>query len=167
MTRAVLISAAAGAIAMCLAGIATSSTATAIARLTLLGAALGAVAYVDLREHRIPNRVVLPAAIACGALLLAERVNPAELLPALAVVAVLLIVSLIAPAALGMGDVKLALLLALGLSGDSVAAIAAGFALAALYSVVLLARHGPAARSTALPLGPFLAGGAFLTATLA
>lgn len=165
--RPALPAAAAGMTAMVAAGIATSSTPTTLVRLTVLGAALGAISHHDLREHRIPNRIVLPATIACGALLLAERVQLASLLPALGLVVALLIVSLVAPAALGMGDVKLALLLAIGLDGDGTTAIAAGFAIAALYAVALIARHGAAARSTALPLAPFLAGGAFLTASLA
>jgi prepilin signal peptidase PulO-like enzyme (type II secretory pathway) len=38
----------------------------------------------------------------------------------------------------------------------------AGFLAALVPSVVLLARHGSAARKMAIPLGPFLAGGALL-----
>ncbi len=81
-------------------------------------------------------------------------------MPALVLVAALAVVSLAAPAALGMGDVKLALLLAVGIGDDAVTALVAGFALAAAYALVLLARHGRAAARTALPLAPFLATGA-------
>jgi leader peptidase (prepilin peptidase)/N-methyltransferase len=167
MSRGALTATAAGTAAMLAAGITTSQAPATVVRLMVLGAALGAITHDDLREHRIPNRIVLPATIACAALLLADHVDPAALLPALALVAALLIVSLVAPVALGMGDVKLALLLALGLDGDATTAIVTGFALAAAYGVVLLARHGAAARTTALPLAPFLAGGAILTASLA
>lgn len=167
MIRSALPATAAGMTTMLAAAIATSSTPTTLIRLTVLGAALGTITHHDLREHRIPNRIVLPATGACGALLVAEHVELAALLPALVLVVVLLIVSVVAPAALGMGDVKLALLLAIGLDGDGTTAIAAGFALAAIYAVVLIARRGAAARSTALPLAPFLAGGALLTASLA
>ena len=38
----------------------------------ILGVALGAVVATDLAEHRIPNRIVVPAAIACAALLAAR-----------------------------------------------------------------------------------------------
>lgn len=167
MSRGAPTAAAAGTAAMLAVGIATSQAPTTVVRLAVLGAALGAITPHDLREHRIPNRIVLTATLACATLLLADHVDLTALLPALVLVAVLLIVSLLAPAALGMGDVKLALLLAVGLDGDAATAIITGFALAAAYSVVLLARHGAAARTTALPLAPFLAGGAILTASLA
>jgi hypothetical protein len=39
-----------------------------LVRLTLLGAALGAVVESDLFERRIPNRIVVPAAFACAAM---------------------------------------------------------------------------------------------------
>lgn len=151
---------------MLAAGIATGQTSAPVLRLMVLGAALGAITDDDVREHRIPNRIVVPATMVCGSLLLADHVDLAALAPALVLVAALLVVSLVAPAGLGMGDVKLALLIAVGLDGEGTAAIAAGFALAAGYTVVLLARRGAAARATALPLAPFLAGGALLTASL-
>lgn len=166
MSRGALAATAAGTGAMLAAGIVAGRTPTTVARLVVLGAALGAITHYDLHEHRIPNRIVLPATIACAALLLADHVDLTALLPALALIAALLIVSLLAPAALGMGDVKLTLLLAIGLDGDATTAIVTGFALAAAYGAVLLARHGAAARTTALPLAPFLASGALLTASL-
>jgi len=151
---------------MLAAGIATGRTSAAVLRLMVLGAALGAITVQDVREHRIPNRIVVPATIVCGALLLVDHVDLVALAPALVIVAALLVVSVVAPTALGMGDVKLALLITVGLDGEGTAAIATGFGLAAGYAVVLLARRGAAARATALPLAPFLAGGALLVASL-
>lgn len=138
----------------------TDAEDAAVTRLAVLGAALGAVVVIDLREHRIPNAIVLPAATACAALLAVERAALGPLVPGLVLVAILAAVSLAAPAALGMGDVKLALLLALGIGADAVTALSAGFVLAAVYAVVLLARYGGRAARTALPLAPFLATGA-------
>lgn len=139
---------------------ATGAEPAAVARLALLGATLGAVVVIDLREHRIPNAIVLPTAAACAALLVLERAAISPLVPGLVLVAVLAAIALAAPAALGMGDVKLALLLALGIGDAAVTALSAGFVLAAVYAAALLARHGRSAARTALPLAPFLATGA-------
>lgn len=166
MTGRDLTLAGAGAVAFATAALATDEPAVATVRLTLLGAALGAAASIDMREHRVPNWIVGPASIACLALLVAGRVDLVALAPALVPVVALLTISLIAPAALGMGDVKLALLLVLGVDGDAPVALAAGFALAAACAVLLLARDGRAAGRRALPLGPFLATGALAATAL-
>jgi leader peptidase (prepilin peptidase) / N-methyltransferase len=84
------------------------------------------------------------------------------LLIGLAIVGTLLLVALAWPAALGMGDVKLALLIVAGLDGGASRAFAAGLVLAALAAVLVIVRSGPAARHRALPLAPFLAAGSLL-----
>ena len=58
---------------------------------------------------------------------------------------------------MGMGDVKLAGLMGFFLIGAVVPALLIGFAAGALVGVVLIARHGAAARKRAIPFGPFLA----------
>ena len=78
------------------------------------------------------------------------------------VVAALLVLSLARPEALGMGDVKLALLLVLGLDGRGVVALVLALALAAGFGCLLLLRFGGAARSRKLPLAPFFAAGALI-----
>jgi hypothetical protein len=70
--------------------------------------------------------------------------------------AVLLGVALARPDALGMGDVQLALLLAVGLDVDAPWPLVLNLILAVLGGVGLLARYGRAAGCTALPLAPFL-----------
>ena len=127
-----------------------------VARLAVLGGALAAVAVYDGKERRIPNRIVLPAAAVCGALALADGAHVA-LVVGLGVVAALLLVSLLRPGSFGMGDVKLVLLIVLGLDGDALAALVLGIALAALAGLVLLVRDGRGAWRTSLPLAPFLA----------
>ena len=131
-----------------------------LVRLLILGTALGALVAIDLAEHRIPNRIVLPASLACAALLAAEGVHPGQLAAGLAVVVVLLAMSLVWPASFGMGDVKLALLLVAGLGKVGVAALILGLAMAALFGGLLLLRYGPSASSRSLPLAPFLSSGA-------
>jgi leader peptidase (prepilin peptidase)/N-methyltransferase len=113
-----------------------------LARLALVGAALGAAALYDLGGRRIPNRLVLPASAACLALTLGSGTSLFVLLVGLAIVVSLLMVSLRSPRALGMGDVKLALLIVVGLDGDAARAFAVGLAFAALAAAVLLVRHG-------------------------
>jgi len=134
----------------------------ALVRLTLLGAALGAVVESDLAERRIPNRIVVPAAFACAAEWAASGIALFAVAEGLVLVLALLALSLFRPEALGMGDVKLALLLVLGLDGRAVVALLVALALAAGFGLVLLVRFGRSAASRKLPLAPFFAAGALL-----
>jgi leader peptidase (prepilin peptidase) / N-methyltransferase len=61
-----------------------------------------------------------------------------------------------------MGDVKLALLLGVGLGVDAAMALLLGSLAAAPAAVWILATRGLAARSETIPLGPFLAVGGVL-----
>src|SRR5439155_20710339 len=67
MTTRRLIAAAAGAMTFALCAVVLHLSPLALVRLTLLGAALGAVVESDLDERRIPNRIVVPTAAACAA----------------------------------------------------------------------------------------------------
>jgi leader peptidase (prepilin peptidase)/N-methyltransferase len=154
-----------GAAAFVLLGVLHGANAVALTRLAVVGAALAAAAVIDLREHRIPNRIVLPAAAACAVL-----AGPGILrhsLAALALVAVLLLLALVQPAALGMGDIKAALLIALALGAAAVPALVIGLGLAAATGAALMLRYGRSALATALPLAPFLAAGAALALAIA
>ena len=73
----------------------------------------------------------------------------------------LLVVALAYPAGLGMGDVKLALLLGAALGATVAVALMVGLLAALVPAVVLIVRQGQkAARKTAIPFAPFLAFGA-------
>jgi prepilin signal peptidase PulO-like enzyme (type II secretory pathway) len=63
---------------------------------------------------------------------------------------------------MGMGDVKLALLMGAALGKSVSVALLAGMIFALVPSVVLLARHGSAARKMGIPFAPFLALGSVL-----
>jgi prepilin signal peptidase PulO-like enzyme (type II secretory pathway) len=63
---------------------------------------------------------------------------------------------------MGMGDVKLALLLGAGLGKVVGVGLMLGMVTALFASTVLFARHGLAARKMAIPFGPFLAFGAIV-----
>lgn len=165
MTTRALIAALAGGATFATPGLLASTNSLMLTRLTVLGAALVAAAFYDLTQRRIPNRIVLPAAAGCGALTLAAGA-PLSLLAGLATVLVLVVVSLRWPAALGMGDVKLALLLVLGLDGSALRALALGLALAALAGIALIVRQGSTAWKASLPLAPFIAVGALAAVIL-
>jgi leader peptidase (prepilin peptidase) / N-methyltransferase len=137
-----------------------------LARLLILGTALGALVAIDLAEHRIPNRIVVPASLACAGLIAAGGVHPGQLVAGLVVVLLLLGLSLIWPASFGMGDVKLALLLVVGLGGIAALALLLGLSLAALFGGLLILRYGRSAISRSLPLAPFLTSGAVVVVLL-
>lgn len=131
----------------------------------LIGAALSVVLVVlgaiDLGQRLIPNRIVLPAAAA----ILVARVLSGTPRPSMfvfgAIVAsgILLLPHLVSPAWMGMGDVKLALLLGAGLGWGGVGAVIVAFLAVFPFALWALARSGLRTRSTQLPFGPFLAFG--------
>jgi hypothetical protein len=65
-----------------------------------------------------------------------------------------------------MGDVKLALLLVLGLGEVATQALVLGLVLAAAFGVVLMLRHGRSASMRSVPLAPFLGSGAAVVVLL-
>jgi leader peptidase (prepilin peptidase) / N-methyltransferase len=160
MSRPVLPLAAVGASAFLLAG--SGDRALVLVRLAVCGAALAAASATDLAEHRIPNRLVIPAAIACAGLSVAAGVPATGLLTGAAGVATLTLVSLAWPRALGMGDVKLALLVLAGLDGSAALALTLGPVLAALAGLAVIARSGRSAGRRSLPLAPFITAGSLL-----
>jgi leader peptidase (prepilin peptidase)/N-methyltransferase len=63
---------------------------------------------------------------------------------------------------MGMGDVKLALLLGVAVGRTVPVAMMVGMIAALVPSLVLFARHGKAARKMAIPFAPFLSFGGFV-----
>lgn len=131
---------------------------------------------VDAREHRLPDRLVVPAAGCALALLTlaaALRGDWAALMRALAaagvVFAIFCAAAFVSPSSLGFGDVKLAGVLALYLGwlswGHVFYGIFAGFVLGALVAAVMLASRR-ATLSTHIALGPALITGALIVAAV-
>jgi leader peptidase (prepilin peptidase) / N-methyltransferase len=120
-------------------------------------AALVAVSVTDLERRIIPNRIVLPAAAVVLVAQTALTQSPEWALAALGASGFLLLAALAYPAGMGMGDVKLALLLGAALGRDVPVAMMIGMVSALVPSVVLLVRHGSAGRKMGIPFGPFLA----------
>jgi leader peptidase (prepilin peptidase) / N-methyltransferase len=123
-------------------------------------AALVVVTATDLERRIVPNRVVLPAAAAVLVLQTISHPSPEWALGAVGAAGFLLLAALAYPGGMGMGDVKLALLIGALLGVTTPVGIMLGLLLALVPSAVLLARHGASARRLAIPFAPFLAAGA-------
>jgi leader peptidase (prepilin peptidase)/N-methyltransferase len=125
-------------------------------------AVLVVISAIDLEHKIIPNRIVVPA---FGVVLAAQTLlhpSPEWALAALGASGFLFAAAVVYPAGMGMGDVKLALLLGAMLGRVVPVGLMLGMLLALVPSIVLLARHGAAARKMGFPFGPFLALGAIL-----
>jgi len=126
-------------------------------------ATLVAVSVTDLERRIIPNRIVLPAAVIVLLAQTALSPSPEWALGALGASLFLFLAALAYPAGMGMGDVKLALLLGAMLGRTVPVAMMIAMVAALVPAVVLLARHGSAARKMGIPFGPFLAFGGVAT----
>jgi len=137
----------------------------------LFGAALVAVAAIDLELRIIPKRIVWPV-FAAGALMIAAAAwwdrDPGRILLALggavAAFAVFFVIHFISPRGMGFGDVRLAALVGLFLGwlgwGHVALGLFGGFLLGSIAGVAAL--MAGRSRKSALPFGPFMAAGALL-----
>ena len=122
-------------------------------------AVLVTVSATDLEHRIVPNRIVLPATVVVLVAQTALEPSPEWTLGALGAALFLFIAAVAYPAGMGMGDVKLALLLGAALGRSAGVALMVGMVTALVPSAVLLARHGQAARKMGIPFAPFLAVG--------
>jgi leader peptidase (prepilin peptidase)/N-methyltransferase len=120
-------------------------------------AALVAVSATDLEHRIIPNRIVLPAAAVVLAANTALQPGPEWAIAAVGASGFLLASALAYPKGMGMGDVKLALLMGAALGRTVPVALMFGMVAALVPGIYLLARHGSAGRKMGIPFGPFLA----------
>jgi leader peptidase (prepilin peptidase)/N-methyltransferase len=120
-------------------------------------AVLVALSRIDVEHRIIPNRIVLPAAVIVLVANTALTLSPQWALGALGASGFLLAAALVYPAGMGMGDVKLALLMGAALGKSVSVALMLGMLAAMVPGVFLLAKHGKAARKMGIPFGPFLA----------
>jgi leader peptidase (prepilin peptidase)/N-methyltransferase len=119
---------------------------------------------IDLREHRLPNRLVLPAfPVALLAQLIATIISADWARQLFALLIALLIAAIGLGAnyidALGMGDVKLATVIALtlGYFNPWLPVIAIGIAFVLAFAVVIvLITLGKVKIGSSIPLGPYL-----------
>jgi leader peptidase (prepilin peptidase) / N-methyltransferase len=122
--------------------------------------ALVTVSATDLEHRIIPNRIVLPAAVVVLVGQTLVHPSPEWAIAAVAASGFLLAAALVYPAGMGMGDVKLALLLGAMLGRTVPVALFLGMLAALAPGVYLLAKHGSKGRKMGVPLAPFLGLGA-------
>ena len=139
-------------------------------------AASVALTRIDLRTHRLPDRIVAPsylAGIACFAVASVLGVAWQRFVWAVAAMVALflfyLMLRIISRSGIGGGDVKLAGLVGLhlgwlGLTPVVLGAVAA-FLLGGGYAVILLVSRR-ATRHTRIPFGPFMLAGAWIAIAL-
>lgn len=134
-----------------------------------LGAVLVAVAVIDIRARIVPNAIVLPAACVILVAQIAsypDRTIEWVLATVLAPLP-LFVLSIISPRGMGMGDVKLALVLGAALGKLVIVGLLIGTFAGALAAAVLLVRHGRAARGMTIPYAPYLAFGGMVAFLIA
>lgn len=129
-------------------------------------AVLVTLASIDIERRLLPNRIVLPAAAVTLVAHIAIAPDHALqwTLAAVGAAALLGFPLLFSPNGMGLGDVKLALLLGAWLGQAVLAALFLAFVASLPLSLYKLARHGSAARKHAFAFGPFLALGAIVVA---
>jgi len=127
-------------------------------------AVLVVLSAIDLEHLILPDRIVLPATaivLAANCALFPDRALEFGV-AALATSSFLFLALLAYPRGMGMGDVKLALLMGAALGKSVAIALAIGLISALAVSIVILAREGMAGRKRAIPFGPFLAFGSVM-----
>ena len=118
---------------------------------------LVAISVTDLEHRIVPNRIVVPGAVVVLLAQTALHPSPEWAIGAVGAAGFLLVAALAYPAGMGMGDVKLALLMGAALGRVVPVALMVGMLSALVPSMVLFARHGAGARKMGIPLAPFLA----------
>lgn len=119
-------------------------------------------ALIDLDHRIIPNRLLLPGAVAAVVVgtLLDPGGEPGRLIAGAAAGGFLLVAALARPGGMGMGDVKLAAVMGLLLGAGVAAAMLIALVLGVLLGVVIMSRRGVSAgRRTRVPFGPMLSAG--------
>src|SRR6478736_7872086 len=117
--------------------------------------ALVVVTATDLERRIVPNRVVLPAAAAVLVLMTAAHPSPEWALGAVGAAGFLFLAVLAYPGGMGMGDVKLALLIGALLGRTAPVGFMLALFLSLVPTIFLIARHGRGARKLAIPFAPF------------
>ncbi|HET6874066.1 MAG TPA: prepilin peptidase [Acidimicrobiales bacterium] len=141
-----------------------------VAAYCLFFAVLVAIGAIDVDHRIVPRKIVYPALVGTGGLLVGASVLTGSYRPLVdaalgAVVAflVLFAIHFIQPNGMGFGDVRLAGLIGLNLGWLGLAHVAvgifAGFLLGAVLGMIIVAVRGGGRRS-AIPFAPFLAAGA-------
>ena len=130
----------------------------------LLVALLVPITFIDIEHRVIPDRLVFPgtaAALVVWALIDTGSLKEHGLAAVIACV-VFLLMAIVYPAGMGLGDVKLALLLGAFLGTAVAPGLFIGFVISAVPSMVILLKYGREGGKMGIPFGPFMAAGAFV-----
>ena len=122
----------------------------------LFCATLVTISATDISHRIVPNVIVLPAALIVLAAMSALEPSVEWAVGAFGAALFLFLAALAYPKGMGMGDVKLALLLGAMLGRVVPVALMLGMLAALVPAAVLFVRHGSAARKMAIPFAPFL-----------
>ena len=127
-------------------------------------AALVVLSAIDAERRILPDLIVLPSfLIVLASNIALEPDRAVEWVAASLGASLFLFLALVAyPKGMGMGDVKLALLLGAALGKAVSVGMMVGMLSALVFSVFLFAQHGMGARKMYIPFGPFLAFGALV-----
>jgi leader peptidase (prepilin peptidase) / N-methyltransferase len=130
-----------------------------------VGMVLVLVSAIDLERRIIPNRIVLPAiAIVLTAQIALSPDRTLEwVLAALGCGLFFLLPLIMYPSGLGLGDVKLAVLIGAALGLAAMGALLIGLFAGAAFAASILLRQGTSARKATIAFGPFLAFGALFS----
>ena len=123
---------------------------------------LVAISAIDIAYRIVPDKIVLPSTLI---VLVAQTIrdpSPEWILAAFGAALFLFLAAVVYPAGMGMGDVKLALLMGAALGKVVAVALMVGMVAALVPGVYLLARHGRSARKMGIPFAPFLALGSIV-----
>ena len=135
---------------------------------SVFAATLVLLSAIDLERRVIPNAIVLPALaviLAAQIALFPDRTLE-WVLAGLGAALFFFVPMVVFPAGMGMGDVKLAALLGVGLGKSVVGAVVVALVVGAAFSLLVLLREGLSARRKAIPYGPFLALGGIVVLLL-
>jgi leader peptidase (prepilin peptidase)/N-methyltransferase len=121
-----------------------------------------AISAVDLEHRIVPDRIVLPATLVVLTAQMIRDPSPEWFIAAFCAALFLFLAVLAYPAGMGMGDVKLALLMGAALGKLVAVAMMVGMLAALVPGIYLMARHGQAARKMGIPFAPFLAIGSIV-----
>jgi len=119
---------------------------------------------IDLEHRLLPNRIVLPAALAVIAVVAAAQPHHlvAHLAAGVALGGFFFASAAFFPGSIGMGDAKLGLLLGVALGSKTIPAVEIALLGVLVVALGMIATQGVAARKKAIAFGPFLALGAIL-----
>ena len=127
----------------------------------LLTALIVPASAIDLNHRIIPNAINFPGAFVVFAV--ASVAQPGRILEfvlgGLGCFLFLGVAWAISPKGMGLGDVKMALMIGLGTGRYAFVAMFAGFLASTALAVYVLASRGSEGRKTTFPFGPFLAFG--------